>query len=128
MWKSHLQSTIADSSQAAEYIALYEAAVSSMGSSNLLSELGVSTGSPTLWEDNDGSRRLATSGLGQKKGRHLKIKYHYVQQLCKEIQVEVKRVDGDEQTADILTKGSHRAQTFSYLRGKLGMVTHSYQD
>ncbi len=128
VWKSHLQSTIADSSQAAEYIALYEAAVSSMGSLNLLSELGVSTGSPTLWEDNDGSRRLATSGLGQNKGRHLEIKCHYIQQLCKEKQVEVKRVAGDEQTADILTKGSHTAATFAYLTNKLGMVTHSYHD
>ncbi len=121
VWKSHLQSTVADSVHAAEYIALHEAAVSAMGSINMLSELGISMDPPTLWEDNDGSRRLATSGLGQRKARHLDIKYHYVQQLCKEGKIAIKRVAGDQQTADILTKGSHTAKFYTYLRDLLGV-------
>ncbi|MCP4317551.1 MAG: Ty1/Copia family ribonuclease HI [Hyphomicrobiales bacterium] len=121
VWKSHLQSTVADSIHAAEYIALHEAAVSTMGSLNVLSELGMSMDPPTRWEDNDGSRRLATSGLGQRKARHLDIKYHYVQQLCKERKITIERVAGDQQAADILTKGSHTAKLYTHLRELLGV-------
>ncbi len=78
LWRSHLQSTVADSPNAAEYIGLYEAAVAATGMRNLLLEIGVECCTPVLHEDNDGARRLATDGMGQKKARHLMIKYHYV--------------------------------------------------
>ncbi len=68
-WRSHLQPTVADSPNAAEYIGLYEAAVAATGMSNLIKEIGVDCDTPVLHEDNDGARRLATDGMGQKKGK-----------------------------------------------------------
>ncbi len=110
-----------DSIHAAEYIAMHEAAVSNMGCLNMSSEVGISMDPPTLWEDNDGSRRMGTSALGQKKARHLDIKFHYVQELCKERKLTIRRVAGDRQKADILTKGPHTAKSYSYLRDLLGV-------
>ncbi len=84
LWKSRLQSTVADSPNAAEYIALYESSVASVGLYNMLEQCGVTLkGTCTIYEDNDGTRRLATNGMGQKKARHLDIKHHYVQELCR---------------------------------------------
>ncbi|MCP3665672.1 MAG: hypothetical protein GY696_24775, partial [Gammaproteobacteria bacterium] len=120
LWRSHLQTTVADSPNASEYIALYEAAVATVGVQNLADGLGIKIDHPpTLYEDNDGVRRLATSGMGQKKARHLMMKLHYVQDLCEKGRIDVVRLAGRDQPADLLTKGSHTVKQFTYLRGQL---------
>ncbi len=121
-WRSHLQSTVADSPNAAEYIAIYEAAVSAMGIHNLVSQMGIDLPAPLLLEDNDGARRLATAGMGQKKARHLQIKHHYVQELCRGGKVKVDRLDTADQPADLLTKGSHSVKLLQYLLPRLGVM------
>ncbi len=121
-WRSHLQPTVADSPNAAEYIALYEAAKSVVGTHNLLTGMGVDIPAPLLLEDNDGARRLAAAGMGQKKARHLQIKHHYVQELCREGRVSVNRLDGANQPADLLTKGTHPVNTWQHLIPRLGVM------
>ncbi len=66
-WKSQLQPTVSDFPNAAEYIGLREAGIAAMGVKNLPNEIGLETGPPTLHEDNDEARRLASDGLEQKK-------------------------------------------------------------
>ncbi|MCP4125689.1 MAG: hypothetical protein GY753_01340 [Gammaproteobacteria bacterium] len=122
LWRSHLQSTVADSPNAAEYIGMYEAVVATMGVKNLLAELGVDLPTPVIYEDNDGVIRLAMSGMGQKKARHLDVKHHLVQDMCRKGEIQVLRLPGVDQPADLLTKGSHTAESHSFLRGKLGVV------
>ncbi len=98
-----------------------------MGLQNLLDENGVTLERTCyIHEDNDGSRRLAMSGMGQKKARHLQTKHHYVQELCRDCKVKVVRVASEQQPADLLTKGSHTGKMHSYLRAKLGVVNHAY--
>eukprot|EP01084_Bolivina_argentea_P051321 94407_1 len=75
-WKSHLQKTVADSPNAAEYMSIYEAAVATVFIRNLLKEMGIETPMATIHEDNDGTRRLAMNGMGQGKARHLMAKHH----------------------------------------------------
>ncbi len=120
---------MADSPNAAEYIALYEAAVATVGVRNLVEGLELKvTHTPVLYEDNDGVRKLAKSGMGQKKARHLMMKLHYVQDLCREGLIDVVRLAGEEQPADLLTKGSHTVTTFTYLLERLGVVICSHLD
>ncbi len=121
-WRSHLQPTVADSPNAAEYIGVYKAVVATMGIQNLLVELGADPGTPVIYEDNDGARRLAMSDMGQKRARHLDIKHHLVQDLCRDGKVEVVRIPGENQPADLLTKGSHTAKAHAYLRECLGVL------
>ncbi len=126
LWKSHLQSTVADSPNAAEYIALYESAVASMGLHNLVKESGmILEETCKIYEDNDGSRRLAMSGMGQKKARHLQTKHHYVQELCGTGKVKVLRIPTGDQPVDLLTKGSHTGKLHAYLLGRLGVVNQT---
>ncbi len=126
-WRSHLQKTVADSPNAAEYIGLHEAAVTSVGLANLMKQMGRSIGPPTLHEDNDGCRRLAIAGMGQKRARHLEVKYHYVQELCERGLVRVKRIGTNDQPADLLTKGRHTAAEHSHLMRRLGVFDTSLE-
>ncbi len=77
-WRSHLQETTADSTNAAEYVALWEAAKAILGVANIAQELQLKTSLPTLYEDNVGALRLAKSGMGQAKASHLSCKYHAI--------------------------------------------------
>ncbi len=119
-----MQSIVAESINTAEYIALYEAAVSVIGTHNLLMEMGMEKHTPIICEDNDGARRLAMNGMGQKKARHLDIKHHYVQSVCESGDVKIKRIPTGEQPVDLLTKGGHSREKIVYLREKLGMVIY----
>ncbi len=126
MWKSHLQSSVADSPNVSEYIALHEAAMASISIHNLLSEVGIKLeGACIIYEDNDGTRRLAMSGMGQKKARHLDRKYHHIQELRRKERVKVLRMPTKDQPADLLTKGSHSGKQHSHLLEKLGVVNQA---
>ncbi|MCP4317758.1 MAG: Ty1/Copia family ribonuclease HI [Hyphomicrobiales bacterium] len=124
-WRSHLQPTVADSPNAAEYIGLHEAAVTSIGLFNLMKQMDCKVNPPTLHEDNDGCRRLAVAGMGQKRARHLEVKYHYVQELCTRGLIIVARVGTCDQPADILTKGRHTANEHAHLLENLGVYDTS---
>ncbi len=78
-WRRHLQETTADSSNAAEYIALWEAAKAILGIASITQELQLKTTLPKLYEDNLGAMRLATASMGQARARHLHCKYHAIQ-------------------------------------------------
>ncbi len=125
IWKSHLQCTVADSPNTAEYIGICEAAVAAMGIKNLLVEMGTDPGTPLIYKDNDGARQLAMSGMGQKRARHLEIKHHFVQDLCRNENIKVIRLPGEDQPADLLTKGSHTAKAHDYLRKGLGVMVNT---
>ncbi len=127
IWKSRLQKTVADSPNAAEYIALHEAATASVGLYNMMNETGIMVEKMCkLFEDNDGARRLAMHGMGQKKARHLNSKYHKVQELCEKGEITIMRVATVDQPADLLTKGSHSCKQHLYLLEKLGVVNQAW--
>ncbi len=95
--------------------------MTSMGILHLMAEIGHEVTPPTLHEDNDGCRRLATAGMGQKKARRLDAKYHYIQELCEKGFVKVVRIKTKDQPADLLTKGRHTAKEHTYLMERLGV-------
>ncbi len=122
IWRSRLQKTVADSPNTAEYIALHEAATASVGLYNMVNEIGIKVEKRCkLFEGNDGARRLAMHGMGQKKARHLSSKYHKVQELCEKGEVIILRVATEDQPTDLLTKGSHSCKQYSYLLEMLGV-------
>ncbi|MCP4126225.1 MAG: Ty1/Copia family ribonuclease HI [Gammaproteobacteria bacterium] len=122
-WARKTQPVVADSSQAAELLAVHSAAQSTLRISNLLEEVGCESKTiPTILEDNDGTRAIITGEAnGKKRCRHLALKYHLVRESCEEGSIRVARVSTREQAADILTKGGHgRAelkQTSEHRRG-----------
>ncbi len=126
-WRSHLQETTADSTNAAEYIALWEGAKAILGVANIIQELQLKTSLPILYEDNLGALRLATAGMGQARARHLTCKYHAVQDWTGTKRLKIDYVPTTKQLADILTKGGHSASTLEKLTAGMGIVTAAPQ-
>ncbi len=62
----------------------------------------------------------------QKKAMHRTMKLHYVQGLCEQGIIDVIRLAGKDQPADLLSKGSHTVKEHTHLREKLGVVICSH--
>ncbi len=99
-----------------------------MGLQNLLEEIGITPEQTCIiYEDNDGSGRLAMRGHGPKEGAPLanQKKHHYVQELCRNNKLRIVQVASGNQPADLLTKGSYTCKMHLHLRTKLGIVSHA---
>ena len=102
-WSS-TQATVALSSAEAEYSALVKAASIGLGFQSLLRDLGVESDYPfKLYCDSSAAIGIA-SRVGLGKIRHLAVHLLWLQQLVQNRSVEVLKVLGHKNVADILTK------------------------
>jgi len=118
-WASRLQSEIALSTTEAEYIALSTAMRDLLPTRVLLKEVGQklwlsyckrSTILSQVWEDNNGAIHLAEAA--NKVSFSTKIKYHFFRENLSD-EIQVKKIDTNDQLADIFTKG---LATFQFTR------------
>jgi len=99
---SRSQKTRALSSGEAEYYALVSGCAEGLGMQSLAEDLGYEV-EVRIWTDSDACRGIASRrGLG--KMRHVELRYLWVQDVAKEGRLEVRRVDGEANLADHLTK------------------------
>jgi Reverse transcriptase (RNA-dependent DNA polymerase) len=128
-WISRLQTEVAHSSTEAEYVALSQALRDCIPMIELLEE-AASKGVPiagskptfrcTVFEDNAGCVELANVPKMRPRTRHINLKYHHFREFVAKKKIQVKKVDGDDQLADQLTKPLPD-EKFLYLRkGLLG--------
>ena len=100
-WSSN-QNVIALSSGEAEYYAALKGASSALGFQSMLRDLGMS-GSITLFTDSSAARGIIhRAGLG--KLRHLETGYLWLQSAVKAKKLQIRKVLGTENPADLLTK------------------------
>ena len=100
-WPSN-QNVIALSSGEAEYYAALKGASSALGFQSMLRDLGVET-SLTLYTDSSAARGIIhRAGLG--KLRRLETGYLWLQAVVKAKKLQVRKVLGTENPADLLTK------------------------
>ena len=100
-WSSN-QNVIALSSGEAEYYAALKGASSALGFQSMLRDLGIHT-SITLYIDSSAARGIIhRAGLG--KLRHLETGYLWLQSAVKAKKLQVRKVLGTENPADLLTK------------------------
>ena len=100
-WSS-TQATIAQSSGEAEYYATVRAAGEGLGMKALMEDLGWEA-RIRVWVDSSAAKAIA-SRIGLGKIRHLEVKFLWLQQMVKDGKVEVRKVRGDKNPADLLTK------------------------
>jgi hypothetical protein len=102
-WSS-TQAPVALSSAEAEYYSMVEAATRAIGLRAMLSELGVVCVGPVqLYSDSSAARSFAArKGLGRM--RHLEVRHLWLQEAVAGQRVQVRRVPGEENPADLLTK------------------------
>lgn len=103
-WSSKTLRTIALSSQDAEYMALSDGSREVVYVRNVLTTLGFNLSSTDLFGDNNGSLAVAKNPAAHQKTKHIQVRYHYIRQLTEDKTIDLKRVDTQDQLADVMTK------------------------
>ena len=99
---SNTQTTIAQSSGEAEYYALVRAAAEGLGMQSIMHDLGWKM-RIRLWVDSSAAKSIA-SRIGLGRVRHLEVKFLWLQEVVRDKRLEVEKVHGAQNPADILTK------------------------
>ena len=111
-WSSN-QNVIALSSGEAEYYAALKGASSALGFQSMLKDLGMQ-GSITLYTDSSAARGIIQRvGLG--KLRHLETGYLWLQSAVKAKKLQVRKVLGTDNPADLLPKRLASADMWRHL-------------
>ena len=115
-WSS-TQGSVAMSSGEAEYYALVKAASEALGMQALAADLGWSW-KVLLWLDSSAAKGIA-SRMGLGRVRHLEVRFLWLQEVVRKGRVIIKKVAGERNPADILTKPKNAAD----MMAKLGPVS-----
>ena len=100
-WSS-TQGSVALSVGEAEYYALIKAAAEGLGLVALAKDLGFDF-KLRIWVDSNTAKAI-TSRLGLGKVRHMEVRYLWAQEALRKKRFEVRKIKGDENPADVLTK------------------------
>ena len=107
-WRSVKQSSIADSTMEAEYIAAFEAAKEAVWPKNFLLDLGVvpsAQSAITLYCDNSGAVANAKELRSHKRRKHIERKYHLIREIVSRGDTVVSQIASKDNLADSFTKG-----------------------
>lgn len=104
-WSSKQQAVVALSTCEAEYIACSHAACEVMWLRNLLQELGYPQKDPTpLYCDNNGTVDFTHDPHGHTRMKHIDIRAHFIRNQVNKGLIDVIRISGKENPADVFTK------------------------
>ena len=107
-WWSVKQSSIADSTMEAEYIAASEAAKEAVWLKNFLLDLEVvpsAQSAITLHCDNSGAVANAKEPRSHKRGKHIERKYHLIREIVSREDMVVSHITSEDNLAYPFTKG-----------------------
>ncbi|KAK8610602.1 hypothetical protein V6N13_081758 [Hibiscus sabdariffa] len=106
-WKSSKQDTVADSTTEAEYIAASEAAKEAVWIKKFITELGVIPSiadAVDLYCDNNGAIAQAKEPRSHQRSKHILRRFHLIREIIDRGDVEICKVNTDDNIADPLTK------------------------
>ena len=96
------QMVVAQSSGEAEYYAMTKAAAEGLGVQALMEDLGWKA-KVRVWVDSSVAKSVA-SRVGLGKLRHMEVKFLWLQQAVRDGRIAVRKVPGQRNPADVLTK------------------------
>jgi hypothetical protein len=102
-WSS-TQAPIALSSAEAEYYSMVEGSTRTVGLRNMLAELGIYVQGPIVLHSDSSAARSFASRRGVGKIRHLEVRHLWLQSEVSGQRIQLQRVAGDANPADLLTK------------------------
>ena len=125
-WTSHAQKTVAQSSTEAEYMALSDTCRQVMWLKHMFGELGLPIDKVPIYADNNGSIFIGSNPIQERRIKHIDVHYHYICEKVEDGEVEILRVDSNDNTADGFTKPVGRV-LFVEFRKNLGLEFYSIQ-
>ena len=117
---SNTQKAVAMSSAEAEYVSMAEGTSEAIFLKNVLEFMLDRSVKVRVYTDNDAARRMALRP-GVDRVRRIDLKYLFVQELAQKGSVEVRRVAGPDNPADIVTKAVD-TQTLERRRPAFGLM------
>src|ERR1041385_7605030 len=115
---SKKQSSVAQSSAEAEYIAAAEATKELLWYRSWISEVLFEFPIGLLHCDNEAAIILTKNDTIHERSKHIRLRYHFIRDEMKKGHVDIKHVKSADQHADILTKPL-QSGAFIRLRNKL---------
>jgi hypothetical protein len=119
IWKSKLQSILAQSSTESEYIAINTAAKELEFIRNILWELKVNIKAQErfpLYTDNNGALLLASNPVFHERTKHISVRFHYIRELINKGLLDLIHVPSKDQKADGLTKPLDTSLFLSFVK------------
>ena len=107
-WGSKKQSTITLLTTEAKYVAISKASREALWLCHLYGELGFAQKQATVLFGDDGSIAMAKNPQFHKHAKHVKLRWHWIQNLVQDGIIDFKNCRDPEQTADVLTKALAR--------------------
>jgi hypothetical protein len=123
-WTSHAQKTVATSSTEAEYMALSDCSRQAMWLKHLFSELGIPIRKIPICTDNNGAIFIRSNPIQERRVKHIDVRYHYIRERVESGDVEILRVDSNDNPADMFTKPLGYVK-FEQFRSMLGLEFYS---
>ena len=127
-WRSSKQSTVADSTTEAEYIAASDAAKEAVWMKKFLSGLGVVpsiTNPVDLYCDNNGAIAQAKEPRSHQRSKHILRRFHLIREIIDRGDVKICRVCTDDNVADPMTKPLPQSKHDRHTRSLgIGYVTN----
>jgi hypothetical protein len=105
IFKSKLQHSVALSTAEAEYVALSLCVQEIVWTTNLLKEMNIRVELPVVvHEDNQSAIAIAKNDGYQSRAKHIDIRYHFVREQIKSMNIDLRYTESKLQLADFLTK------------------------
>ncbi|MCO5597506.1 hypothetical protein L7F22_051584 [Adiantum nelumboides] len=118
-WRSRLQNCTAMSTTKAEYVAVSEASKEAIWLARFVSNLGISSETPTLHCDSQSAIMLAKNPVFHAKTKHISVKYHFIRDVLEDKHMQLVKVHIDDNTAYLFTKGLP-SERFTHCRALMG--------
>ncbi|KAL2253255.1 UNVERIFIED_CONTAM: Retrovirus-related Pol polyprotein from transposon TNT 1-94 [Sesamum indicum] len=103
-WVSKLQKIVTLSTTEAEYVAVTEAAKELIWLQHFLGELGKPQADVVLHSDSQSAIHLAKNPAFHSRTKHIEIKYHFIRQFLEKKALQLEKIQGEKNPADMLTK------------------------
>ncbi|KIJ41161.1 hypothetical protein M422DRAFT_172542 [Sphaerobolus stellatus SS14] len=115
-WSSKKQSSTAQSSTEAEYMAATHAAKEALWLRMFMRELGFEQDSPTpLYVDNQSAITLVKNSEFHSRTKHINVRYHFIRENVEDEQIELVYIPTEDQVADALTKGLSKVKLDKFI-------------
>ena len=108
-WEARKQRTVALSSTEAEYMALSDGAKEAIYLRRLLNGITqcVSREPVVVYNDNQGSHKLARNPVFHSRTKHIDVRHHFVREALEDGHIELEYMATEDMPADVFTKGLH---------------------
>ncbi|KAL2238000.1 UNVERIFIED_CONTAM: Retrovirus-related Pol polyprotein from transposon TNT 1-94 [Sesamum indicum] len=103
-WVSKLQKVVTLSMTEAEYVTVTEAAKELIWLQHFLGEFGKSQADVILHSDSQSAIHLAKNPAFHSRTKHIEIKYHFIRKLLEKKALQLEKIQGEKNPADMLTK------------------------